>query len=214
VAQLCAVRGAGHEGAFSPLPFLHSLLFLPPSSFLVQFLTFSSTSQDTQRAREIYRACLKLVPHKKFTFAKCWIQFAEFELRQQQLDAARKVMGMAIGMAPKEKVRFLFSLSFRTNEDSPLYLTTALQGVHRARAQASRVRPLPDTLPEVARGSLCLLLFSLLSSLTLSLLHSTTRRTLLPGSSSPNLSRSFKITTASAPSTSLRSTNPRWTCRS
>ncbi|GAA5849701.1 hypothetical protein JCM8547_000538 [Rhodosporidiobolus lusitaniae] len=61
-------------------------------------------TKDLQRAREIYRACLKLVPHKKFTFAKCWIQFAEFELRQQQLDAARKVMGMAIGMAPKEKL--------------------------------------------------------------------------------------------------------------
>lgn len=62
-------------------------------------------SQDLDRAREIYRACLKLVPHKQFTFAKVWVQFAEFELRQLELDAARKVMGTAIGMAPKEKVR-------------------------------------------------------------------------------------------------------------
>lgn len=61
--------------------------------------------QDLQRAREIYRACLKLVPHKKFTFAKVWVQFAEFEVRQQDLDAARKVLGMAIGLCPKEKVR-------------------------------------------------------------------------------------------------------------
>ena len=61
--------------------------------------------QDLQRAREIYRACLKLVPHKKFTFAKVWVQFAEFEVRQQDLDAARKILGMAIGMCPKEKVR-------------------------------------------------------------------------------------------------------------
>ncbi|GAA6001131.1 Clf1p [Rhodotorula paludigena] len=61
-------------------------------------------TKDIQRAREIYRACLKLVPHKKFTFAKVWVQFAEFEVRQQDLDAARKVLGMAIGMAPKEKL--------------------------------------------------------------------------------------------------------------
>ncbi|GAA5956305.1 hypothetical protein JCM8115_001684 [Rhodotorula mucilaginosa] len=61
-------------------------------------------TKDLQRAREIYRACLKLVPHKKFTFAKVWVQFAEFEVRQQDLDAARKILGMAIGMCPKEKL--------------------------------------------------------------------------------------------------------------
>ncbi|GAA5884143.1 hypothetical protein JCM16303_005936 [Sporobolomyces ruberrimus] len=61
-------------------------------------------TKDLQRAREIYRACLKLVPHKQFTFAKVWIQFAEFELRQQELDAARKILGTGIGMAPKEKL--------------------------------------------------------------------------------------------------------------
>lgn len=64
-------------------------------------------SQDLQRAREIYRACLKLVPHKKFTFAKVWVQFAEFEVRQQELDAARKILGMALGLCPKEKVGHL-----------------------------------------------------------------------------------------------------------
>ncbi|GAA5877699.1 hypothetical protein JCM3774_006647 [Rhodotorula dairenensis] len=61
-------------------------------------------TKDLQRAREIYRACLKLVPHKKFTFAKVWVQFAEFEVRQQDLDAARKILGMAIGLCPKEKL--------------------------------------------------------------------------------------------------------------
>ncbi|KAG0667225.1 NineTeen Complex (NTC) component [Rhodotorula mucilaginosa] len=61
-------------------------------------------TKDLQRAREIYRACLKLVPHKKFTFAKVWVQFAEFEVRQQDLAAARKILGMAIGMCPKEKL--------------------------------------------------------------------------------------------------------------
>ncbi|ORY92420.1 hypothetical protein BCR35DRAFT_348818 [Leucosporidium creatinivorum] len=61
-------------------------------------------TKDLTRAREIYKASLKLVPHKRFTFAKLWIQFAEFEVRQLDLEAARKVLGTAIGMAPKEKL--------------------------------------------------------------------------------------------------------------
>ena len=61
-------------------------------------------TKDLTRAREIYAAALKLVPHKQFTFAKLWTQFAEFELRQLDLAAARKVMGSAIGIAPKEKL--------------------------------------------------------------------------------------------------------------
>ncbi len=30
-----------------------------------------------------------------------WVLAAQFEVRQLRLDAARKIMGMAIGMAPK-----------------------------------------------------------------------------------------------------------------
>jgi crooked neck len=33
------------------------------------------------RTREVYRACLKLIPHKTFTFAKIWILAAQFEIR-------------------------------------------------------------------------------------------------------------------------------------
>jgi crooked neck len=54
--------------------------------------------------REIYKAALQLVPHKRFTFAKVWTQYAEFEVRQLELPAARKIMGTAIGMTPKEKL--------------------------------------------------------------------------------------------------------------
>ncbi|SCZ93111.1 BZ3500_MvSof-1268-A1-R1_Chr6-2g08467 [Microbotryum saponariae] len=61
-------------------------------------------TKDLSRARDIYKACLKLVPHKRFTFAKVWVQYAEFEVRQMQLDAARKIFGTAIGMAPKDKL--------------------------------------------------------------------------------------------------------------
>lgn len=83
-----------------------------------------SFGQDLDRAREIYRACLKLIPHKSFTFAKAWTQFAEFELRQLDLEAARKIMGTAIGMAPKEKVRALI-LQSSDYDARPILVTDA-----------------------------------------------------------------------------------------
>lgn len=61
-------------------------------------------AKDLSRARQIYTECLKLIPHKKFTFAKIWLLKAQFELRQSQLQAARKTMGQAIGMCPKDKL--------------------------------------------------------------------------------------------------------------
>jgi crooked neck len=54
-----------------------------------------------ERAREVYRACLKLLPHRAFTFGKVWIMAAQFEIRALRLDAARKILGMALGMCPK-----------------------------------------------------------------------------------------------------------------
>lgn len=58
--------------------------------------------QDYERARQIYQTALKLVPHKQFTFAKLWLLYARFEVRQLDLPAARKALGAAIGMCPKE----------------------------------------------------------------------------------------------------------------
>ncbi len=115
-------------------------------------------AQDAERTREVYRACLKLIPHKAFTFAKAsphgcsedmrahapachttfcvcnaaavrsgctnlslsnacasalfvikqlflqmWILAAQFEVRQMRLDAARRILGMSLGMCPKDR---------------------------------------------------------------------------------------------------------------
>lgn len=60
--------------------------------------------RDVERARQIYQECLKLIPHKRFTFAKIWLMKAQFEVRQQELQQARKTLGQAIGMCPKEKL--------------------------------------------------------------------------------------------------------------
>ncbi|KAL5200141.1 hypothetical protein ABZP36_021344 [Zizania latifolia] len=61
-------------------------------------------AKDMERTREVYRECLKLIPHKKFTFAKLWLMAAQFEIRQKNLKAARQILGNAIGMAPKGKI--------------------------------------------------------------------------------------------------------------
>lgn len=61
-------------------------------------------AEDIDRAREVYQFCLKLLPHKIFTFAKFWIMAAKFELRQKNLMGARKLLGTAIGMCPKDKL--------------------------------------------------------------------------------------------------------------
>ncbi|KAI1287710.1 Crooked neck-like protein 1 [Halotydeus destructor] len=61
-------------------------------------------TEDFSRAREVYHFALKVIPHKSFTFAKFWILAAKFEIRQKDVTAARKLLGMAIGMSPKDKL--------------------------------------------------------------------------------------------------------------
>ncbi|KJE90514.1 HAT repeat-containing protein [Capsaspora owczarzaki ATCC 30864] len=61
-------------------------------------------AKDMDRTREVYRAVIKLIPHKVFTFSKIWLLFARFELRQKNLKAARLVLGNAIGMCPKDQI--------------------------------------------------------------------------------------------------------------
>ena len=58
-------------------------------------------TQEYDKTRQVYESCLKLIPHRNFTFAKMWLLFAHFEVRQKNLSAARKIMGTAIGKCPK-----------------------------------------------------------------------------------------------------------------
>ncbi len=62
------------------------------------------TAKDNTRARAVYDACIRVVPHKKFTFAKIWTMYAHFEVRHGDLPKARKILGRAIGMCPKERL--------------------------------------------------------------------------------------------------------------
>ncbi|XP_022252873.1 crooked neck-like protein 1 isoform X2 [Limulus polyphemus] len=47
---------------------------------------------DMDQTRQVYQACIQLIPHKVFTFAKIWLLAAQFEIRQKNLTAARKLL--------------------------------------------------------------------------------------------------------------------------
>jgi len=72
--------------------------------FLFYAIWEEREAKDVERTRQVYDTCLNLIPHKKFTFAKVWVAKAHFEIRQGQLATARKTLGRAIGMCPKDKI--------------------------------------------------------------------------------------------------------------
>ena len=47
---------------------------------------------NVAKTRDVYAMCIKLMPNKKFTFAKIWLMFAKFEIRHKNLTAARKIL--------------------------------------------------------------------------------------------------------------------------
>jgi crooked neck len=63
-----------------------------------------TVSHDIERTRQIYQECIRLLPHKRFTFGKVWLAFAHFLVRQGELTAARKLLGQSLGMCPKDKL--------------------------------------------------------------------------------------------------------------
>ena len=61
-------------------------------------------ANNVTRTRAVYLEMLKLIPHEDFTFAKCWIMYSKFEIRQNQLSTARKSLGKSLGLCPKHKL--------------------------------------------------------------------------------------------------------------
>lgn len=61
-------------------------------------------SKDYERVRAVFKSALQVVPHNRFTFAKLWKMYANFELRQENVTTARKIFGNAIGRCPKDRI--------------------------------------------------------------------------------------------------------------
>lgn len=56
------------------------------------------------RVRQVYTTCLTLIPHRSFTFAKLWVLYAKFLIRQRDVTAARLALGESLGKCPKKKL--------------------------------------------------------------------------------------------------------------
>lgn len=71
----------------------------------MRLLTFVEIDMsDIERSRMLYKRLIDdVIPHKHFTFSKAWLMFAEFEIRQGDMNKARKILGRSIGMCPKRK---------------------------------------------------------------------------------------------------------------
>ncbi|CDK28556.1 unnamed protein product [Kuraishia capsulata CBS 1993] len=71
------------------------------------------TENSEENARGVYESILKLIPHRTFTFAKVWISYAEFEIRNNNLAKARKILGRSLGICPKKKL-YKYYIEFET----------------------------------------------------------------------------------------------------
>lgn len=78
------------------------------------------TVRDVASTREVYRAALAVIPHKRFTFGKIWLMAAHFEVRQKDLAAARKLLGQGIGEFVCASKSFL--LHYRTGTEDVIDL--------------------------------------------------------------------------------------------
>lgn len=61
-------------------------------------------AKNIVNSRNVYQRCLGLIPHKIFTFGKIWLLAAKLEIRQKDISAARKILGQALGICPKENI--------------------------------------------------------------------------------------------------------------
>lgn len=72
----------------------------------IRYFTHMELRQlDVESCRSLYKRCLNdIIPHSNFTFSDIWIMYSEFEIRQNNLPLARKILGRALGMCPRPKL--------------------------------------------------------------------------------------------------------------
>lgn len=58
---------------------------------------------DIEGSRDGYSKLIEQIPHKKFTFSKAWVAYAHFEIRQGDIQRARKILGHSLGVFKKHK---------------------------------------------------------------------------------------------------------------
>lgn len=73
---------------------------------------------DNTMCHKLYeRLVNEVIPHKMFTFPEIWIMYAKFEIRQENISGARKILGRSIGQCPNDDVfRYYIQLEIELKE--------------------------------------------------------------------------------------------------
>ena len=95
-----------YERAIANIPLINEKKYWSRYIYLwIYYAIFEEIqAKDMNRTRDVFKACISVIPHKYFTFGKIWLAAAHFEVRQKDLTAARKLLGRAIGQCGKENV--------------------------------------------------------------------------------------------------------------
>lgn len=72
--------------------------------FWLNYAIFEENTGDFEKARGIYEKAIEVIPHATFSFSKAWVFYAMFEVRNLNLDRARKIFGLGIARNGSEKV--------------------------------------------------------------------------------------------------------------
>eukprot|EP00359_Climacostomum_virens_P007480 CAMPEP_0204916656 /NCGR_PEP_ID=MMETSP1397-20131031/14423_1 /ASSEMBLY_ACC=CAM_ASM_000891 /TAXON_ID=49980 /ORGANISM="Climacostomum Climacostomum virens, Strain Stock W-24" /LENGTH=645 /DNA_ID=CAMNT_0052089249 /DNA_START=64 /DNA_END=2000 /DNA_ORIENTATION=+ len=105
---------AGDVGAARKL-YARALQNKPPSQEkrhwrrYIYLWLFWAVFEETQAAdpvatRKVFEDALNTVPHKAFSFSKLWTLYAQFELRQLDIEKARKIFGVGLGKLGSPKL--------------------------------------------------------------------------------------------------------------
>ncbi|KAI9339058.1 hypothetical protein BDR26DRAFT_862556, partial [Obelidium mucronatum] len=108
-----------YERAIAEVPLIKEKRFWRRYIYLWLFYAVweEKVAKDIDRAKQIYTQCLNIIPHKTFTFAKVWLNYAKFLIRQDDIPGFRKALGTSIGMCPKDRLfRGYIDLELRLQE--------------------------------------------------------------------------------------------------
>lgn len=88
------------------------------SKYIYLWLLYAAWTElkcdDVERALQIFKRCVALVPHehRKFSFSKLWLQYAGAEIRRGNVTAARRVFGTSIGVLPQKHTLYEAYIEF------------------------------------------------------------------------------------------------------
>ncbi|CRG98108.1 CGI-201 protein, short form, putative [Plasmodium gallinaceum] len=95
-----------YERAISVIPLIPNKKFWKRYIYLwINYSVFEELyAENIERARNVYKNILKILSNQNFTFKKIYILYANFEIRQLDIQKARSIYNNALEKVKKEKI--------------------------------------------------------------------------------------------------------------